>query len=77
MNSKERKENIKPNAVFMIGGKKYQILKVEDSNAVVKDLATNNIMNYGVDALSRLSITFLQLTTIPPRRLRWQDRRKT
>jgi len=58
MNSKERKENIKPNAVFMIGGKKYQILKVEDSNAVVKDLATNNMMNYGVDALSRLSITF-------------------
>jgi len=58
MNSKERKENIKPNAVFMIGGKKYQILKVEDSNAAVKDLATNNMMNYGVDALSRLSITF-------------------
>lgn len=58
MNSKERKEKIKPNAVFMIGGKKYQILKVRDSNAVVKDLATNNRMNYGVDALSRLNITF-------------------
>jgi hypothetical protein len=58
MNSKERKKKIKPNAVFMIGGKKYQILKVEDSNAVVRDLATNNKMNYGVDALSRLNITF-------------------
>jgi hypothetical protein len=57
MNSKERKEKIKPNAVFMIGGKKYQILKVEDSNAVVRDLATNNKMNYGVDALSKLNIT--------------------
>lgn len=61
MNSKERKEKIKPEAVFMIGGKLYQILKVEDSNAVVKDLATNNSMNYGVDALSRLNITFCNL----------------
>ena len=51
MNSKERKEKTKPEAVFMIGGKLYQILKVEDSNAVVKDLATNNSMNYGVNAL--------------------------
>lgn len=58
MNSKERKEKIKPGSVFMIGGKLYQILKVEDSNAVVKDLVTNNSMNYGVDALSRLNITF-------------------
>jgi hypothetical protein len=57
MNGKERKEKIKPNAVFMIGREKYQILKVEDSNAVVKDLATNNRINYGVAALSRLNIT--------------------
>lgn len=58
MNSKEKKEQIKQNAVFMVGGKLYRIINVEDGNAVVQDTKTGNSMNYGVDALSRLNITF-------------------
>ena len=58
MNSKEKKEQIKQNAVFMVGGKLYRIINVEGGNAVVQDTKTGNSMNYGVDALSRLNITF-------------------
>ena len=61
MNSKERKEKIKANAVFMVGGKLYRIIKVEGGNAVVQDAKTGNSMNYGVNALSRLNITFCNL----------------
>ena len=61
MNSKERKEKIKANAVFMAGGKLYRIIKVEGDNAVVQDAKTGNRMNYGVNALSRLNITFCNL----------------
>ena len=61
MNSKERKEKIKANAVFRVGGKLYRIIKVEDGNVVVQDAKTGNSMNYGVNALSRLNITFCNL----------------
>jgi hypothetical protein len=61
MTSKERKEKIKPNAVFMVGGKLYRIIKVEGGNAIVQGKDNGNRMNYGVDALSRLNITFCNL----------------
>ena len=60
MTSKERKDRIKPGAVFMIGGALYRVVNVEDDYATVQDVKTGKNANYGVDALSRFNITFLE-----------------
>ena len=59
MTSKERKARIKPGAVFMIGGAMYRVINVEGDYATVKDVKTGKTAHYGVDALSRFNITFI------------------
>lgn len=58
MTSKERKDMIKPGAVFMVGGRVYHVVNVEGGNVTVKDVKTGQTMNHGLDNLARYNLTF-------------------
>ena len=43
-----------------VNGEEMEIIKIQEHNAVIKDIKSGNIFTFGMEALRRCDITILQ-----------------
>lgn len=55
-------EELQPGTRIMgnVNGAEMEIIKIQEHNAVIKDIKSGNIFTFGMEALRRCDITILQ-----------------